>query len=75
MRTLGQRDFLAQETMHHLLSLNLVSSSFNVVPINFNGSRRLNIATQPDDRATTDSLLDAYAEREKYEGTVKINVT
>ena len=70
MKTLGQRDFSAQETMHHLLSLNLLSSSFNVVPITLNGSRRLNITTQPDDRATTDSLLDAYAERDKYQGTV-----
>ena len=74
MKTLGQRDFSAQETMHHLLSLNLVSSSFNVVPKNLNGSRRLNIATQPDDKATTYSLLDVYAEREKYQDTVKCDL-
>lgn len=71
MKTLGQRDkFSAQETMHHLLSLNLLNSSFNVVPISLNGSRRLNITTQPDYIATTDSLLDAYAERNKYQGIV-----
>ena len=71
MKTLGQRDeFSAQETMHHLLSLNLLSSSFNVVPKSLNGSRRLNITTQPDYIATTDSLLDAYAERNKYQGIV-----
>ncbi|CAH3032686.1 unnamed protein product [Porites lobata] len=39
MKSLGQRDFSAQETMHHLMSLKLVSSSFNVVPISLNGSR------------------------------------
>jgi len=74
MKTLGQRDFSAQEAMHHLLSLNLVSSSFNVIPINLNGSRRLNVTKKPDDRARTDSLLDVYAQREKYQGTVKCDL-
>ena len=60
--------------MRHLCSLNPVSSSFNVVPINLNGSRRLTITTQPDDKATTDGLLDVYAEREKYQGTVKCDL-
>ena len=36
VKSLGQRDFSAQETMHHLLSLKLVSSSFNVVPFSLN---------------------------------------
>jgi len=74
MKTLGQRDFSAQEAMHHLLFLNLVSSSFNVIPINLNGSRRLNVTKKPDDRAATDSLLDVYAQREKYQGTVKCDL-
>ena len=39
IRTLGERDFSAQETMHHLLSVKLYSSSFNVVPISLEGSR------------------------------------
>lgn len=38
----NQRDFPAQDTMHALLSLNFVSLSFIVVPVNLNGSRRLN---------------------------------
>ena len=41
MKSLGQRDFSAQETMHHLMSLKLVSSSFNVIPISLDGSRRI----------------------------------
>ena len=41
MKRLGQRDFSAQETMHHLLSLKLVSSSFNVISISLNGSRKI----------------------------------
>jgi len=62
MKTLGQRDFPAPETMHHLLSLNFVSSSFIVLPVNLNGSRRLNLSDAPDEVVTTDSLLDTYAQ-------------
>jgi hypothetical protein len=31
MKTLGERDYAAEETMHHLLSLKLHSSSFKVM--------------------------------------------
>ena len=41
MKSLGERDYAAQETMHHLLSLKLHSSSFKVMPISLNGSRRV----------------------------------
>jgi len=41
MKSLGQRDFAAQETMHHLLSLKLVSSSFKVVTVILEGSRKV----------------------------------
>ena len=58
MKSLGQRDFSAQETMHHLMSLKLVSSSFNVVPISLNGSRRIKTITNDGDTVTNDSLLD-----------------
>ena len=40
-KSLGERDYAAQETMHHLLSLKLHSSSFNVIPVSLSGSRRL----------------------------------
>jgi hypothetical protein len=39
IKTLGEKDFGAQETMHLLLSLKLYSSSFQVLPVNLNGSR------------------------------------
>lgn len=57
MKSLGQRDFSAQETMHHLLSLKLVSSSFNVIPISLNGSRKIKTNSVEGDVATNDSLL------------------
>ena len=41
MKSLGERDFSAQETAHHLLSLKLHSTTFNVKSFSLNGSRRL----------------------------------
>ena len=41
MKTLGQRDFSAQEAMHQLMLLKLISSSFNVIPVSLNGSRKI----------------------------------
>ena len=35
LRSLDERNFSAQKTMHHLLSIKQVSSSFNVIPMNF----------------------------------------
>ena len=66
MKSLGQRDFSAQETMHHLLSLKLVSSSFNVVSISLNGSRKIKTNSAEGNVATSNSLLDVYAKRAMY---------
>lgn len=41
IKTLGERDFSAQETMHLLLSLKLHSASFQVLPVNLDGTRSL----------------------------------
>ena len=41
MKSLGERDYAAQETIHHLLSLKLHSSSFKVLPVSLNGSRKV----------------------------------
>ena len=41
MKSLGERDYAAQETMHHLLSLKLHRSSFKVMSVSLNGSRRV----------------------------------
>lgn len=74
VKSLGQRDFSARETMHHLMSLKLVSSSFNVVPVSLNGSRRINTNSTDEGIATNDSLLDVYAKCEKYCNTIP-NIT
>ena len=70
MKSLGERDFSAQETMHLLLSLKLHSSSFNVVPINLTGSRKvrdIDSSHENVDISTERSLLDAYSHREQYD--------
>lgn len=46
MKSLSQCDYSAQEVMQHLLSLKLVSCSFNVVPITLNGSCRIKVKEQ-----------------------------
>ena len=69
MKTLGERDYAAQETMHHLLSLKLHSSSFKVVPVSLNGSRRVRHNAEDGDSCTEDSLLDVYANRQQYDSS------
>ena len=70
MKSLGQRDFSAQETMHHLMALKLVSSSFNVIPVSLNGSRKIKTNSLDGDLVTKDSLVDVYAKRAQYAETI-----
>ena len=74
MKSLGERDYAAQETMHHLLSLKLHSSSFKVMPVSLNGSRRVRDTTSIDEgESCTDySLLDVYANRYQYDSSNNI---
>ena len=74
MKTLGERDYAAQETMHHLLSLKLHSSSFTVMPFRLNCSRRVqtNSSDTDSDTCTDNCLLDVYANREECESSPDI---
>ena len=64
MKSLGERDFSAQETAHHLLSLKLHSTTFNVKSFSLNGSRRLQPSNDTSNGScTSDSFLDVYAKR------------
>lgn len=75
MKTLGERDYDAHETMHHLLSLKLHSSSFNVIPVSLNGSCRVHTSPSVDSgdtSCTNNSLLDVYANREQYYSSPEI---
>ena len=64
MKAVGQRDMSAQEVMHQLLSLKLFSSSFSVITVSLDGSRKLSFE---EDQVTTEpSLLDDYATRSSF---------
>ena len=66
MKSLEQRYFSAQETMHHLLPLKLLSSSFNVVSISLDGSHKIQTNSTERNVGTNDSLLDVYAKCAMY---------
>ena len=78
MKSLGERDYPAQETMHHLLSLKSHSSSFNVMLVSLNGSRKVRIKVSESDidtSCTSKSLLDVYANRQQYDNFVQFATT
>ena len=70
IKALGEKDLSAQETMHHLLSLKLYSSSFRVVPVSLDGSRRVKSKFSENDRSTNNSLLEIYAQRQQFSDQV-----
>ena len=75
MKSLGERDYVSQETMHHLMSVKLHSSSFKVVPVSLNGSRRVRdlSSVEEGEPCTNYSLLDVYANREQYNSSSEIS--
>lgn len=64
LHTVGERDFSTQETAHMLLSLPLVSCSFNFITISLNGSKRVNRDKDTGELVLQRSFLEDYAERE-----------
>ena len=52
--------------MHHLPPLKLTSRSFNVVPTNLNGPRRVKVNRADADITTHDSILGTNSKRQKY---------
>ena len=58
--------YSAQEIMHHLPPLKLTSRSFNVVPINLNGPRRVKVNRADADITTHDSILGTNSKCQKY---------
>ena len=67
IKTLGERDYGAQETMQLLLSLKLHSSTFHAVPVNLNGSRTVETTAKKSEYCTEDSLLDFYAKTKVFQ--------
>lgn len=69
MKTLSEQNYAAQETMHHLPSLRLHHSSFAVMPVSLNGSRRVQINSSANEGklCCSNSPLDIYANRAQYD--------
>ena len=65
MKSVGQRDMSIQEVMHQILSLQLFSSSFQVVTGSLEGSHK--VRKEGDEVVTEPSLLDLYAARSQFE--------
>ena len=63
VRSVGERDFSAQETAHQLLSLPLVSCTFSFVTLSLDGGRPLTKNLQSGEQVIHLSLLDHYATR------------
>ena len=62
VRSVGERDFSAQETAHQLLSLPLVSCTFSFVTVCLDGGYRLRKA-EHGEHSLELSILDHYATR------------
>ena len=60
MKTLGQRYISVQETMHLLLSLKLYCSSFTVLPVSLNGSRKVKSYVKGPSLPCTNGLYLRY---------------
>ena len=62
MRAVGQRNMGIQEVMHQILSIKLVSSTFQVISSSLDGFRKVSLSAN-DTLDTEKSLLDLFAKR------------
>lgn len=66
MRAVGQRDMSIQEVIHQILSIKLVSYSFQVITASLDGSRKV-FVSKNNTLETESSLLDLYAKRKMFQ--------
>ena len=64
LRSVGERDFSAQETSHMLLSLPLFSCTYNFVTVALNSSRKVTMDDNSGELTLEASALDDYASRD-----------
>ena len=64
LRSVGERDFSAQETCHMLLSLPLFSCSFNFVTVALDRSKKISKNSDSHELTLEASILDLYALRD-----------
>ena len=66
IKSAKERDFSAQEVMHHIVPLKLVSSSFNIANLSLEWYRKISI--NGDNIENERSILDYYAMRNMLVG-------
>ena len=64
IKSVGERDMGIQEVMHCIMSLKFVSSTFNVIFISLDGSKKLNIKDGIIEMQ--ESMVDMYANRKHH---------
>ena len=64
LRAVGERDFSAQETCHMLLSLPLVSCTYNFVTASLDGSKKISKNPESGELLLQASILETYASRD-----------
>ena len=65
-KSAGERDFSAQEVMDYIMSSKSVSSSFNVISLTLEGSRKISIKN--NDVETEQSTLNHYTRQSTFQG-------
>ena len=65
-KSAGERDFSAQEVMDYIMSSKSVSSSFNVISLTLEGSRKISIKNI--DVETEQSTLNHYTRQSTFQG-------
>lgn len=69
MKSVGERDMGIQEVMHQILSLKLHSSSFNVITVSLENTRKCSIAN--DELIAEKSCLEVYGNRTSYRPAIE----
>ena len=64
VRSVGERDFSAQQTSHMLLSLSLYSCTYSFVTVALNSSHKLSRDKDSGELIIEESALDVYASRD-----------
>jgi len=66
IKTVGERDYGAQETAHLLLGLALYRCTYNFVTLSLDGEQLVSTDGSASDPAICPSMIDVYSQRARY---------
>lgn len=70
IKSVGERDFGAQETAHLLLSLPLYRCTYNFITLSLDGGQLVSTDGDTSDPAIQPSLINVYSQRIKHSGSI-----